>query len=93
VSDGDFQKAQLRARRVGDIAWADNNSTIGNAAINLETALRQANTVPAGVHEDLFTYLLAELDVVLKPLREKQQPQRGPRRMSAIILSEDLTKR
>ena len=70
VTEGDFGEARFRARRVGEIAWADNNSSIGNAALNLEVALRDAETAPTGVHEDLLTYLLAELDVVLKPMRE-----------------------
>ena len=70
VDEGDFTEAQFRARQLGEIAWADNNATIGNAAMNLEVALRYADAAPSGVHEDLLTYLLAELDVVLQPLRE-----------------------
>ena len=69
VTEGDFEEAQFRARQVGDIAWADNNSAIGNAALNLEVALRDADKAPTGAHDDLLTFLLAELDVVLKPLR------------------------
>ena len=70
VTEGDFDEAQFRARQVGEIAWADNNSPLGNAALNLEVALLDAGTAPPGVHEDLLAYLLAELDVVLKPLRD-----------------------
>ena len=71
VNEGDFTEAQFRARQVGDIAWADNNSSIGNAALNLEVALRDADKAPAAVHEDLLTFLMAELDGVLKPLRDR----------------------
>ena len=71
VDERDFAEAQFRARQLGEIAWADNHSTIGNAAMNLEVALRDADASPTGVHEDLLGYLLAELDVVLKPLRER----------------------
>jgi hypothetical protein len=70
VSEGDFEEARFRARQVGEIAWADNNSSIGNAALNLEVALRDAESAPTNVHEDLLAYLLTELDVVLKPLRD-----------------------
>ena len=71
VDEGDFTEAQFRAHKIGDLAWADNNSSIGNAALNLEVALRDVDKAPAGVHQDLLTFLLAELDVVLKPLRER----------------------
>jgi len=71
VGNGDLTEAQFRARQVGDLAWADGNSTVGNAATNLEAALRDADKVPPGVHEDLLAYLLAELDVVLMPLRDR----------------------
>jgi len=70
VEEGDLAEAQFRCSQVGALAWADNNSSIGNAAINLEVALRNAKTAPTGVHKDLLTHLLAELDVALKPLRE-----------------------
>lgn len=70
VDEGDFTEAQFRARQVGDIAWGNGNSAIGNAAMNLEVALRDAKAVPDGAHEESLTYLLAELDSVLKPLRE-----------------------
>lgn len=58
VTEGDFDEARFRARQVGEIAWADNNSSIGNAALNLEVALRDAETAPTGAHEDLLAYLL-----------------------------------
>jgi hypothetical protein len=70
VAEGDFAEAQFRCSQVGELAWADNNSAIGNAAMNLEVALRDAAGAPADVHDDLLPYLLAELEVVLKPLRE-----------------------
>lgn len=71
VANGDLEEAQFRARQVGDIAWADNNSSLGNAAMALEVALRAGGSAPPGVQDDLLTYLLAELDVVLKPLRDR----------------------
>ena len=68
IEFGDLLEARFRARRIGDLAWSDNNSAIGNAAMNLEVALRDVAS-PEGVHEDLLTYLLSELDIALKPLR------------------------
>jgi hypothetical protein len=70
VDEGDLDEAGFRARRVGDLAWADGYSAVGNAANNLEVALRDAKAVPKGAHGDLLACLLAELDVVLKPLRD-----------------------
>ncbi|WP_250628383.1 hypothetical protein [Pinirhizobacter soli] len=71
VGEGDLSEAQFRASQVGDLAWADGNSAVGNAATNLEAALRDADTLPSEAYEDLLAYLLAELDVVLKPLRHQ----------------------
>ena len=71
VGERDFDEARFRCSQVGDIAWGDNNATLGNAALNLEAALVGAANDPTAVHEDLLAYLLAELDVVLKPLRDE----------------------
>ena len=69
VVEGDLAEAQFRARRVGDLAWTVNESKVGNAAIELEIALRDAARIPRDAHEDKLAYLLAELERVLASLR------------------------
>jgi len=69
LEEGDLDEARFRASQVGNLAWADNNAALGNAALNLEAALRDSKSASIGVYEDLLAYLIAELNQTLKPLR------------------------
>jgi hypothetical protein len=71
LATADFEEAQFRARRIGDLAWADNCSAIGNPAINLEIALRAMPGDPLKRYEDDLAFLIVAVESALKPLRDR----------------------
>jgi hypothetical protein len=44
VRTRDFEEARFRCGQIEDRAWSENVSKVGNAAMNLEVALRHAET-------------------------------------------------
>ena len=70
IDERDFPEAQFSARQIADQAWAENQSRIGNAAMTLEISLRAADQDPLQRYEDDLAFLIAEVDVKLRPLRK-----------------------
>ena len=69
VRSRDFAEARFRCRQVEVRAWSENVSTIGNAAINLEVALRHAETSPTVRWGKSLEALTTAVDAYLQPER------------------------
>lgn len=65
----DFEEARFRCRQVEDRAWSENVSTVGNAAINLEVALRHAETSRTVRWGNSLEALTTAVDAYLQPER------------------------
>jgi len=65
----DFAEARFRCRQVGDRAWLENEATLGNAAIDLEVALRHAETSPTVRWGKSLEALTTAVDAYLQPER------------------------
>lgn len=75
----DFTEARFRCRQVQDRAWAENVSTVGNAAINLEVALRHAETAPTARWGQALETLTNAVDTYLQPERDRMFLAASPR--------------
>ncbi|WP_250628049.1 hypothetical protein [Pinirhizobacter soli] len=65
----DFDEARFRCQLVGDGAWSEAESKVGNAAIGLEVALRSAERATPAVWELALEALTREVDAFLQPRR------------------------
>ena len=70
VRNRDFDEARFRCRQVGNRAWAENVSSVGNAASNLEAALRHAETAPTVRWGQSREDLTLAVDALLQPERD-----------------------
>ena len=70
VRNRDFDEARFRCRQVGDRAWFENEAKVGNAAINLEVALRRAETSPTVKWRHSLEDLTSAVDAFLQPERD-----------------------
>lgn len=67
VRNRDFEEARFRCRQVGNRAWIENEAKVGNAAINLEVALRRAETSRTVRWRQSLEALAHAVDECLKP--------------------------
>lgn len=74
VRNRDFEEARFRCRQVVNRAWSENESTVGNTAINLEVALRHAETAPTVQWGQSLEELTLAVDTFLQPQREQLLP-------------------
>jgi len=70
VRNRDFDEARFRCRQVGNRAWSENEAKVGNAAINLEVALRHAETSPTVKWGTSLEDLTSAVDAFLQPERD-----------------------
>jgi hypothetical protein len=70
VGNRDFEEARFRCRQVGNRAWSENEAKVGNAAINLEVALRHAETSPTVKWGRSLEDLTSAVDAFLQPQRD-----------------------
>jgi hypothetical protein len=66
----DFAEARFRCKQVEDRAWAENVSTIGNAALTLEVALRHAETAQTVRWGQSLQDLTTAVEAYLQPERD-----------------------
>lgn len=71
IRSRDFDEARFRCRQVGDRAWSEGESKVGNAAINLEVALRRAEHAVTVIWEPALEALTCEVDALLLPRRDR----------------------
>ena len=71
VRNRDFEEARFRCRQVGNRAWIENEAKVGNAAINLEVALRQAERAPTVKWGQSLEDLTSAVDAFLQPERDQ----------------------
>lgn len=70
VQNRDFEEARFRCHQVADRAWAENISTVGNAAIDLEVSLRHAEWAPTVRWAQSLEVLTRAVDAYLHPKRD-----------------------